>query len=188
MSLTHPIIRSIVIASAMLYMPIAAVHAEPVPVGPDEFVVTCSLLDPASLQAKMQAKPGEPILLRATVLVGENVFSKAVTIGATASVKAFGLGLQSSLGSSTLMIPAAAQREQIQETYGNGEPLPYQYGESVDQLFNVPDNFPPAIATIKVTAQILKAKKQCSKALEILDPTALNNPAPTNPPTPRSTW
>ena len=84
-------IRNITIAAAAACLPITMIHAATVAVGPNDFEVSCELLDPTTLQTKTHAIPGEPVLLRAALKVGENVFSKQVSIVASARVKLFGI-------------------------------------------------------------------------------------------------
>lgn len=130
------------------------VHAASFPVGPNDFEVSCELLDPATLQTKTHAIPGEPVRLRAALKVGENVFSKQVSIVASARVKLFGMAIESRVGDLQIIIPDANEREQLQQQYGNGEALPREYGQEIDQPFTVPENFPPSTAAITLTAQI----------------------------------
>ena len=161
-------IRTIAMATAAACFPIAMVHAAPVPVGPNDFEVSCELLDPATLQTKTHAVPGEPVLLRAALKVGENVFSNQVNIVASARVKLFGMAIESRIGDLHLIIPDGKEREQLQQKYGNGETLPYEYGQEIDQPFTVPENFPLSTAAVTLTAQIAEVgEKMCSKWLVI---------------------
>lgn len=161
-------IRNIAMAAAAACLPITMVHAAPVPVGPNDFEVSCELLDPQTLQTKTQATPGEPVLLRAALKVGENVFSKQVSIVASARVKLFGMAIETRIGDLQLVIPDSNEREQLQQQYGNGEALPHEYGQEIDQPFTVPENFPPSTAAITLTAQVAGVgEKKCSKWLVI---------------------
>lgn len=161
-------IRTMTMAAAAACLPIAMAHAAPVPVGPNDFEVSCELLDPITLQTKTSAVPGEPVLLRAALKVGENVFSKQVSIVASARVKLFGMAIESRIGDLQLIIPDSKEREQLQQQYGNDEALPYEYGQEIDQPFTVPDNFPPSTAAVTLTAQIVDVgEKKCSKWLVI---------------------
>lgn len=168
MTRKHRSIRNIGMAAAAACFPIAIVHAAPVPVGPNDFEVRCELLDPTTLQIKTHATPGDPVLLRAALMVGENVFSKQVSIVASARVKLFGMAIESRIGDLQLIIPDASEREQLQQQYGNGEALPREYGQEIDQPFTVPEDFPPSTAAITLTAQIADVgEKKCSKWLVI---------------------
>jgi len=142
--------------------------AEPVPVAENDFEVTCELMDPTTLQTKTNAARGETVLLRAALKVGEGVFSKQVNIVASARVKLFGMAIESRIGNLQLVIPDASEREQLQQQYGNGETLPQDYGQEIDQPFTVPENFPPSTAAITLIAQIAGVgEKNCSKWLVI---------------------
>ena len=168
MTRTNRSIRNITIAAAATCLPITMIHAATVPVGPNDFEVSCELLDPTTLQTKTHATPGEPVLLRAALKVGESVFSKQVSIVASARVKLFGMTIESRIGDLQLIIPDAKEREQLQQQYGNGRALPYEYGQEIDQPFTVPENFPPATAAVTLTAQIAEVgEKKCSKWLVI---------------------
>jgi hypothetical protein len=168
MTRTNRYIRAITMAAAAVCLPIALAHAAPVLVGPNDFEVSCELLDPVTLQTKTNAVPGEPVLLRAALKVGENVFSKQVNIVASARVKLFGMAIESRIGDLQLVIPDAKEREQLQQQYGNGGALPHEYGQEIDQPFTVPENFPPSTAAVTLTAQIAEVgEKKCSKWLVI---------------------
>ncbi len=168
MTRTNRSIRNITIAAAAACLPITMIHAATVPVGPNDFEVSCELLDPTTLQTKTHATPGEPVLLRAALKVGESVFSKQVSIVASARVKLFGMTIESRIGDLQLIIPDAKEREQLQQQYGNGRALPYEYGQEIDQPFTVPENFPPSTAAVTLTAQIAEVgEKKCSKWLVI---------------------
>lgn len=168
MTRTNRSVRNLAMAAAAAWWPISMVHAAPVPVGPNDFEVSCELLDPGTLQTKTHAAPGEPVLLRAALKVGENVFSKQVSIVASARVKLFGMAIESRIGNLQLVIPDASERDQLQQQYGNGEAVPYEYGQEIDQPFTVPENFPPSTAAITLTAHIADTgEKNCSKWLVI---------------------
>ena len=168
MTRTNRSIRNITIAAAAACLPITMIHAATVPVGPNDFEVSCELLDPTTLQTKTHATPGEPVLLRAALKVGENVFSKQVNIVASARVKLFGMTIESRIGDLQLVMPDANDREQLEQQYGSGGALPYEYGQEINQPFTVPENFPPSTAAVTLTAQIVEVgEKKCSKWLVI---------------------
>jgi hypothetical protein len=88
--------------------------------GSERFRGELRAFGPNNAADENDAIPGEPVLLRAALKVGENVFSKQVSIVASARVKLFGMAIESRIGDLQLIIPDAKEREQLQQQYGNG--------------------------------------------------------------------